>query len=385
MKIRFLIVVLALALLALVACSPAGGTEPVVNTEPAVEPTAAVMETATPEPAETSEVVEAEEPAGDAAAACPEPVAGTELLQHQVYGYCLLYPDDLDAVQTSETGVSIVEGSLLASSEHPRADIAIQDAAGRTVEQVADEMVASYEGFELRRSNVTIGGAEAAVLDDVPGQDINRVVLIVHDGRLYELRFSPAGEDAGEAFTRMEELYQVVTESFTFVPVVEGAPLLAGPECPAPGEGTELLRNEEHGYCLLYPAGYSVEGPTENQTILYVGSLMDVEHPKLFIEVTDAAGRTAQQAEEEAVAEVQEALPGIEVERTFGLLLDGEPANMVDNMPGQDISRQVFAVHNDRLYKLTFVPSDEAMGEVYTEMEALYELVMDSFNFLIEE
>jgi hypothetical protein len=176
-----------------------------------------------------------------------------------------------------------------------------------------------------------------------------------------------------------------VTESFTFVPVVAGAPLLAGPECPEPTEGTELLRNEEHGYCLLYPAGFSTEASTESQTTLFVGSLMDVEHPKLFIEVTDAAGRTAQEAEEEAVAEVEEAMPGFEVERTFGLLLDGEPANMVDKMPGQDLSRQVFAVHDGRLYKLTFVPSDEAMGEVYTEMEALYELVMDSFNFLIEE
>jgi len=378
MKFRFLIMILALALLALVACSPAGGAEP------AVEATAAVVETATPEPptTATAEVVATEEPAGDATATCPEPADGTELLQHQAYGYCLLYPADLDAVQTSDNGVSIVAGSLLASSEHPRLGIAIQDAGGRTVEQVADETVANNEGFELRRSSITIGGVGAVVLDDVPGQDINRVVMIVHDGRLYELRFSPSDVLAGEAFGRMEELYQVVTESFTFVPVVAGAPLLAGPECPEPTEGTELLRNEEHGYCLLYPAGFSTEASTESQTTLFVGSLMDVEHPKLFIEVTDAAGRTAEEIVDEVHAEVME---GFDVERTFGLLLDGEPADMLDKMPGQDFSRQVFAVHDGRLYKLTFVPSDEAMGEVYTEMEALYELVMESFNFLIEE
>ena len=144
MKIRFLIVVLALVLLALVACNPAGGVEPAIETAPAVEATAAAVETATPEPVATAtaEVVETEEPAVDTDTACPEPAEGTELLQHQAYGYCLLYPDDLDAVQTSDNGVSIVAGSLLASSEHPRLGIAIQDAGGSTVEQVADEMVA---------------------------------------------------------------------------------------------------------------------------------------------------------------------------------------------------------------------------------------------------
>lgn len=380
MKIRFLFVVLALVLLALVACSPAGGVEP------AVDATAEVVETALPEPVETAEVApeigEAEEPAVETAATCPEPVEGTELLQHEANGYCLLYPDDLDAVQTSENGVSIVAGSLLASSEDPRLGLEMEDAGGRTLEEIAEQMVADYEGFELPQSSITLSGVEAVVFDGVPGQDINRVLLAVYDGRLYQLRFSPASEDAGEAFGRMEELYQVVTESFTFVPVVAGAPLLAGPECPEPLEGTEVLRNEDHGYCLLYPAGFSTEASTESQTTLFVGSLMDVEHPKLFIEVTDAAGRTAEQIVDELAAEYEE---GFDVERTFGLLLDGEPASMLDKVPGQDLSRQVFAVHDGRLYRLTFVPSDNYMPEVYAEMEALYELAMESFSFLVEK
>lgn len=391
MKIRFLIFVLALALLALSACSPAGGAEPAIGTEPAVEATVVVeativvaTDTATPEPptTATAEVVPTEEPAVDTAAVCPEPAEGTELLQHQAYGYCLLYPDDLDAVQTSDNGVSVVAGSLLASGEHPRLDIAIQEAGGRSLEQVAEEFMAGYEGFELGLGSAVIGGIGAAVLDDVPGQDINRVVLIVHDDRLYELRFSPASEDAGDAFTRMEELSQVVMESLTFVPVVPGAPLQAGPECPEPTGATELLRNEEHGYCLLYPAGFSTEASTETQTTLFVDSLMNTEDPKLFIEVTDAGGRTAEEIVDEVAAEFG---GGFDIERTFGLLLGGEPASMLDKVPGQDLSRQIFAVHNGRLYKLTFAPSDEAMGEVYTEMEALYELVTESFSFLAEE
>lgn len=37
-------------------------------------------------------------------------------------------------------------------------------------------------------------------------------------------------------------------------------------------------------------------------------------------------------------------------------MLDGVPANQFDQVPGQDLSRQVVLVHNGRLYTLTFTP-----------------------------
>jgi UDP-3-O-acyl-N-acetylglucosamine deacetylase len=51
-------------------------------------------------------------------------------------------------------------------------------------------------------------------------------------------------------------------------------------------------------------------------------------------------------------------------------------------VPGQDLSRQVIAVHDGRAYKLVFMPADEAQGDVYHEMEAPYELAVRSFRFL---
>jgi hypothetical protein len=56
----------------------------------------------------------------------------------------------------------------------------------------------------------------------------------------------------------------------------------------------------------------------------------------------------------------------------------------LENVPGQDVSRQALVVHGDRVYKLTFVPADQAAGEVYAQMEALYTTVVNSFRFLID-
>ena len=40
--------------------------------------------------------------------------------------------------------------------------------------------------------------------------------------------------------------------------------------CPAVTEGTQLLLNEAHGYCLLYPVGYEVRYPNDSEAILHL-------------------------------------------------------------------------------------------------------------------
>jgi hypothetical protein len=110
--------------------------------------------------------------------------------------------------------------------------------------------------------------------------------------------------------------------------------------------------------------------------------LQDVTHPKLLIEVQDAAGRTAEQAANELLAAVSCPYGGPECQRIFGLWVGYEPAEVLDNMPGQEISRQVIVVHDGRLFKLTFVPADPQAGEVYTQMESLYTMAINSFRFL---
>jgi hypothetical protein len=42
-------------------------------------------------------------------------------------------------------------------------------------------------------------------------------------------------------------------------------------------------------------------------------------------------------------------------------------------------------VHGERLYKLSFVPADKELGEVYTQMENLCSTVINSFHVLSGE
>ncbi len=148
-------------------------------------------------------------------------------------------------------------------------------------------------------------------------------------------------------------------------------------DCLDATRDTIAMVDKDRGFCLLYPDDYQVAEPSPGEVVLYAGSLMDVSRPKVFIQVADAAGRTAAQAADAIVAEFGEG-----VERVFGVTVGYEVAERLDNVPGQDLSRQVIAVHGDKVYTLVFVPADEAQGDVYRDMEGLYELVLRSFRFL---
>jgi hypothetical protein len=53
-------------------------------------------------------------------------------------------------------------------------------------------------------------------------------------------------------------------------------------------------------------------------------------------------------------------MPGCAIVRPFGVTLGYEPAARLDSVPGQDLSRQMIAVHDGRIYKLVFVSANES-------------------------
>jgi hypothetical protein len=157
-----------------------------------------------------------------------------------------------------------------------------------------------------------------------------------------------------------------------------GALTLSRAKHVAPDGAVQILTNEKHGYSLRYPTGYDVQYPNEHETAIFVGSLLNVEQPRVTIEVRDAAGRAVEQVADELVAEIP---VGFEIPRT-SIVIDGEQAIVLDNLPGQDINRQVVVVHEDRLYRMMFVPVGEDYGEVFAQTEDLYATVINSFRFL---
>jgi hypothetical protein len=190
---------------------------------------------------------------------------------------------------------------------------------------------------------------------------------------LYHLYFIPVDLAAPEA---IDAFAGVILDSFTFVPVSET--ITAADECVEPKADEQQILDEAFGYCFLAPADFTYEQPSETNANLFFGSMMDVEHPKLLIEVSDAGGATAAEAADALIA----SFPDFEIPRTFGDALGYEPAERLDGVPGQDLGRVLLVTHNDRLYRLTFVPADPAQAGVYEQMETLFRQVLNTFRFL---
>lgn len=154
-------------------------------------------------------------------------------------------------------------------------------------------------------------------------------------------------------------------------------------DCPEPTDDSSLYRDDALGFCLLYPNDYRPVNAVESETCFVpAGPQMACHSANLFITVETAAGRTADQAADEIVAEAESAIPGIAVQRTT-LTVAGEQTVVLEGLPGVDSSRRLLIAHADRLYALTFVPWDPT-AEQFDQLGELYGLVVDSFGFVPE-
>jgi hypothetical protein len=61
--------------------------------------------------------------------------------------------------------------------------------------------------------------------------------------------------------------------------------------------------------------------------------------------------------------------------------LGGEPAEVVEVIPGREGTREVLALHGDTLYHLAFSPSVRDFSAAASEVETLFRAVLDSFSF----
>jgi hypothetical protein len=135
----------------------------------------------------------------EALASCPTERNNTRLVIDARRGFCLLIPATHTLFDPNPNGIVIAKDSLLNATD-PRMSLSVINAGARTVEQFAADIVASMPGFDIKQSTTDIDGQAAIVLDNVPGQDLMRRVLLAHNGRLYDLTFSPADQEQMQAF-----------------------------------------------------------------------------------------------------------------------------------------------------------------------------------------
>jgi hypothetical protein len=56
------------------------------------------------------------------------------------------------------------------------------------------------------------------VLDNLPGQEIGRQAIVVHNDQIYTFTFVPAGPAGSDPVRQTEQLYKTVVDSFRFIP-----------------------------------------------------------------------------------------------------------------------------------------------------------------------
>ncbi|MCA9948520.1 MAG: hypothetical protein KDE48_02655 [Anaerolineales bacterium] len=318
-----------------------------------------------------------------AIADCPQASSGTEQLIDAAQGICFLYPAEYDASQGSEDAFGLYVQSPL-NTQAPSASINFEAANGRSLDDLTRQRLADYAFPDTQPQSIMLDGEPAVMLDNLPGQDSNRRVFTIHNDTVIDLMVARIGNDYGVVGEQAEALYEMMTSSLQFIPQTAGIPRQAGPECPDPVANSTIFTNEIAGYCLLLPADYKIleisAEAADNEMVFYVDSLQDVNHPRLSVKVTDAGSSSLEAITAAHETEIETAVPGYDVQWSFGFMLDGEPANQFDQVPGQDLSKEVLMLHNGRLYMFTFTPDDPAAGVAYEEMQTLYAMVMDSFS-----
>jgi hypothetical protein len=63
------------------------------------------------------------------------------------------------------------------------------------------------------------------------------------------------------------------------------------------------------------------------------------------------------------------------------VMIGGEPAVVLDGMPGQDFQRRVYVVHQKTLYVLAFMPTRSENKVANDQMEVLYNAVTSSWTW----
>jgi hypothetical protein len=161
-----------------------------------------------------------------------------------------------------------------------------------------------------------------------------------------------------------------IANGFTPTPQV----LESTPVSTSVNDTAQFFSSDELGLCFSYPQGYT-QLPDNDTVEIIAPPLPGSELSGLFwLERSDTYDRTA-----EVIADQDMTAAGIpSIGRSF-ITLDGEPAVVLDGMPGQDFQRRVYVVHDQTLYVLAFMPTRSENKAVSDQLEALYEAVTNSW------
>lgn len=154
---------------------------------------------------------------------------------------------------------------------------------------------------------------------------------------------------------------------------------------PATCRPTDELSSfiEPNGYyCLRYPNYFRIGDQRENHVGFYGPPLDQSSEPiaaGLFVEIKGPAnGASLQDIVDQVLPPLANDIPI--TRRT--LTLGGEPAELIEGLPGQTGSQQLFMLHAGLVYHFTFYPVDPNFPQVTSDLAVLWAAVTNSFQFM---
>ncbi len=139
---------------------------------------------------------------------------------------------------------------------------------------------------------------------------------------------------------------------------------------------TESFSSVQLGVCFSYPQGYR-QIATGDSIEIAAPDLAGSDMKALFwLEIGNAYDRSA----ETIAAQDMTLAAGADIARS-SIVLGGEPAVVLDGMPGQDLQRRVYVVRQPTLYVLAFMPTRSESQAANEQMEALYAAVTGSWSW----
>ncbi len=147
--------------------------------------------------------------------------------------------------------------------------------------------------------------------------------------------------------------------------------------------GLYTFANPLKGYCFAYPQDVVIQA-YEFERPVFLGPALDdsVEPRQARLWVETAAlpeGGNLQSAVDAFMTGQPQGDPAMT--RTPATL-GGEPAELVENVPGQLFSKVLITVKDGMIYYLWFNPADPAVPEVAPDVQRLFETVTGSFAWL---
>jgi hypothetical protein len=164
-------------------------------------------------------------------------------------------------------------------------------------------------------------------------------------------------------------------------------PPAAPADCGPDAWDSSLLVSPEAGYCLRYPANFQPR--FRNTSAPPAGTwgvtLLDPNDANrtvsLDIQTAPANGRRLDQVVAEELSQYPKEITA-QVTQTL-TQLGGEPAIIVDGLPGILLNRQAFVIDGDRLHHFVLLPwHDRAFEDRQAEVQALWDAVVGSFAFI---